>query len=81
MQNEKQIKEVHCLGRLPNLGRCDEVLYQSEGEFFYVRVRENVYLIINEHLDLQRVRCPNCGYQMIWKRAEIYRRPKFKTKY
>ncbi|HRH44456.1 MAG TPA: hypothetical protein PKY82_22665 [Pyrinomonadaceae bacterium] len=78
-ENHKDIKSVYCLGRLPNLSRCAELIYESDGEFMYIRAMSGNLYRINERLDIQRVRCPICGYQMIWKRAERYRNAKVKS--
>jgi len=51
-------KDVRC-------PRCDEFVYQSDGQFLWVAERR-----LNPALDCQYVDCPNCNRPMIWRRAK-----------
>lgn len=71
-EQKKEIKPVFCRGSLPDKSLCCEEIYESDGEFLYIRTKNDSLLIVNEDLDFQRIKCPNCGYKMIWKRADAY---------
>jgi len=70
MENKKQIKDVRCKGRMPETRKsCNAVLYQSDGEYLYI-----IGLVLNPSLKVQRIVCDKCGYAMVWKRNEKFRR-------
>ena len=72
---KKEIKDVHCRGRVPETRQpCNLLLYKSDGEFLIVETKEGRQLIINEGLDKQRIKCPSCGYWNTWEKNEKYRR-------
>lgn len=63
---EKQIRDVHCPGTMPGTNiKCREVLFQTDGELLMVGE-----LVINDHLEKQRIKCPKCGFVKVWKRKK-----------
>lgn len=60
----KKMSDVRCKGRMPDTRRkCEKILYQSDGEFLFISG-----LVLNPDQNVQKIRCDNCGYLMIWKR-------------
>ena len=71
-QINEEKKQVLCKGRLATGARCDHPIYLSDGRFIYI-----FDFLLNPEMDAQSVICPECGYQMNWKRnKEFFSNPR-----